>query len=172
MEIAPGIRSMGQDKGGNVHAYLLDDGQGLTLIDTLYDDDGNVVLAEIAKMGRKPADLKQIILTHAHKSHVGGLKALKQASGATVSSHSWEVDIIAGRRKATPVSRIPRRPLAVLPLQFGLAFGLGKHVPCEVDRKLKGGDRVGPLEVVETPGHTRAACPSGGPSGEPCSSAT
>ena len=60
MQIAPGIHSMGQDKGGNVHAYLLDDGQGLTLIDTLYDDDGNVVLAEIAQMGRTPADLKQI----------------------------------------------------------------------------------------------------------------
>jgi len=154
MEIAPGIRSMGQDKGGNVHAFLLDDGQGLTLIDTLYDDDGNVVLAEIAKMGRKPTDLKEIILTHGHKSHIGGLKALKQASGATVSSHPWEVDIIAGRRKATPVSRIPRRPLAVLGLQFGLAFGFGRHEPCEVDRKLKAGDRVGPLEVVETPGHT------------------
>jgi len=154
MQIAPGIYSMGQDKGGRVHAYLLDDGQGLTLIDTLYDDDGNVVLAEIAQMGRTPADLKQIILTHAHKSHVGGVAALKKASGATVSSHPWEMDIIAGRRKATPVSKIPRKPLAVVHLQLGLALGLGKHVPCEVDRKLKSGDRVGPLEVVGTPGHT------------------
>lgn len=154
MQIAPGIHSLGQDKGGRVHAYLLDDGHGLTLIDTLYDDDGNVVLAEIASMGRTPADLKQIILTHAHKSHVGGLAALKAASGATVSSHTWEVDIIAGRRKATPVSKIPRKPFAVLHLQLGLALGFGKHVPCEVDRQLKAGDRIGPLEVVETPGHT------------------
>jgi hypothetical protein len=59
MQITPGIHSLEQDKGGNVHAFLLDDGQGLTLIDTLYDDDGSVVLAEIAAMGRKPADLKQ-----------------------------------------------------------------------------------------------------------------
>jgi glyoxylase-like metal-dependent hydrolase (beta-lactamase superfamily II) len=154
MQIAPGIHSLGQDKGGRVHAYLLDDGLGLTLIDTLYDDDGHVVLAEIASMGRTPADLKQIILTHAHKSHVGGLAALKAASGATVSSHTWEVDIIAGRRKATPVSKIPRKPFAVLHLQLGLALGFGKHVPCEVDRQLKAGDRIGPLEVVETPGHT------------------
>ena len=27
-------------------------------------------------------------------------------------------------------------------------------MPCGVDRQLKAGDRVGPLEVVETPGHT------------------
>jgi glyoxylase-like metal-dependent hydrolase (beta-lactamase superfamily II) len=154
MQIAPGIHSMGQDKGGRVHAFLLDDGNALTLIDTLYDDDGGVVLAELAQMGRKPTDLKHIILTHAHKSHVGGLAALKQASAATVCAHEWEVDIIAGRRKATPVSKIPRRPFAVLHLQLGLALGFGRHAPCEVDHRLKSGDRIGPLEVVETPGHT------------------
>ena len=145
MEIAPGVYSMGQDKGGHVHAYLLDDGSGLTLLDTLYDDDGNVVLAEIARIGRTPSDLKRIILTHAHKSHVGGLAALKAASGATVCAHDWEVDIIAGRRKATPVSKVPRRPLSVYKLQLGLALGLGRHTPCEVDHRLKSGDRIGPL---------------------------
>jgi len=154
MEIGPGIYSVSQEEGGHVHAYLLDDGTGLTLIDTLYDDDGKVVLAEIARIGRTPRDLKHIILTHAHKSHLGGLAALKKASDATVCSHEWEVDIIAGRRTATRVSPIPRRPLAVYKLQLGLALGLGSHTPCGVDRQLKAGDRVGPLEVMPTPGHT------------------
>ena len=154
MKIASGIYSMGQDEGGHVHAFLLDDGNGLTLIDTMYDDDGRHVLAELGTIGRSPADVKHIILTHAHKSHVGGVAALKKASGARVYSHEWEVDIVAGRRKATPVSKIPRKPLAVYKLQLGLALGLGRHVPCEVDHRLKAGDRVGSLEVVETPGHT------------------
>jgi glyoxylase-like metal-dependent hydrolase (beta-lactamase superfamily II) len=154
MEIASGIYSMGQDEGGHVHAFLLDDGNGLTLIDTMYDDDARHVLAELGRIGRVPADVKHIILTHAHKSHVGGAAALKKASGARVYSHEWEVDIVAGRRKATRVSPVPRKPLAVYKLQLGLALGLGKHVPCEVDHRLKAGDRVGPLEVVETPGHT------------------
>ncbi len=154
MKIASGIYSMGQEEGGHVHAFLLDDGNGLTLIDTMYDDDGRHVLEELRSIGRAATDIKQIILTHAHKSHVGGVAALKQASGAKVYAHDWEVDIVAGRRKATPVSKIPRRPLSVYKLQLGLALGLGKHVPCEVDHRLKAGDRVGPLEVVETPGHT------------------
>ena len=113
MQIAPGIYSMSQEQGGHVHAFLLDDGNGLTLLDTLYDDDGKGVLAEISRIGKTPADLKTVILTHAHKSHLGGLAALKKASGATVCSHDWEVDIIAGRREATRVSPIPRRPLQV-----------------------------------------------------------
>ena len=154
MRIANGIHSMGQEEGGHVHAFLLDDGNGLTLIDTMYDDDAHHVLAELTSIGKKPADLKNIILTHAHKSHLGGLAALKKASGATVHSHDWEVDIIAGRREATRVSPFPKKPLQVYKLQLGLALGLGKHQPCEVDHRLKAGDRVGPLEVVETPGHT------------------
>jgi len=154
MKIAPGVYSMSQEQGGHVHAYLVEHGDGLTLIDTLYDDDGKGVLAEIASIGRKPADLTHIILTHAHKSHVGGVAALKAASGATVCSHDWEVDIIAGRRPATRVSAVPRKPLQVYKLQLGLALGLGKHKPCEVDRRLKAGDHIGPLQIVATPGHT------------------
>jgi glyoxylase-like metal-dependent hydrolase (beta-lactamase superfamily II) len=154
MKIAPGIYSMGQEEGGRVHAFLLDDGAGLTLIDTMYDDDARHVLAELASIGKAPGDLKHIILTHAHKSHVGGVAALKQASRAEVCAHEWEVDIIAGRRKATRVSLVPRKPLAVYKLQAGLALGLGRHTPCEVDRRLKAGDHIGPLQVVATPGHT------------------
>ena len=154
MRIAPGIFSMGQQEGGHVHAFLLDDGNGLTLIDTMYDDDARHVLTELKIIGRTPADIRHIILTHAHKSHLGGVAALKKASAAPVYAHDWEVDIIAGRRKATRVSAVPRKPLAVYKLQLGLALGLGKHTPCEVDHRLKAGSRVGPLEVVETPGHT------------------
>ena len=102
MEIAPNIFSMSQDEGGHVHAFLLDDGGELTLIDTLYDDDGKGVFAELARIGRQPTQVKNIILTHAHKSHLGGLAALKWATGATVCSHEWEVDVIAdaARRRA------------------------------------------------------------------------
>jgi glyoxylase-like metal-dependent hydrolase (beta-lactamase superfamily II) len=154
MQIAPGIYSMGQQEGGRVHAFLLDDGAGLTLIDTMYDDDARHVRAELKSIGKTPADIKHIILTHAHKSHIGGLANLKQASQAQIYAHEWEVDIIAGRRKATRVSLTPQKPFSVYGLQVGLALGLGKHTPCEVDRRLKSGDRVGPLQVVETPGHT------------------
>ena len=158
MEIAPGIHSHGQKMGGNVHAFLLDDGEGLTLIDTLYDTDGKRVLGAIARLGRTPQDLRRIVLTHGHRSHLGGLAALKRASGATVYAHEWEADIIAGERTAQPVTPIPMRPLGtylrVYHLQLGAALGIGKHPPCAVDRSLKDGDRVGPLEVLHTPGHS------------------
>lgn len=39
MKVAEGIYSLSQTKGGHVHAFLLDDGNSLTLIDALYDTD-------------------------------------------------------------------------------------------------------------------------------------
>lgn len=154
MTIAPGIHSLSQREGGRVHAFLLETGDTLTLIDTLYDDDGQLVLAAIATLGRRPQALTRIVLTHAHKSHVGGVAALKRATNATIYAHPWEVDIVAGRRKATRVSKQLRRPFQVMHLQLGLAFGVGSHQPCEVDRSLVASHNVGPLEVIPTPGHT------------------
>lgn len=158
MEIAAGVYSLGQTRGGHVHAFLLDHGDGLTLIDTLYDTDGHRVLEEIARIGRTVADLRHIVLTHGHRSHLGGLAALKRASGATVYAHPWEADIIAGERKAQPVTFRPMRPVrAYLPvyhLQYGAALGFGKHPPSPVDQTLADGDRVGPVQVVHTPGHS------------------
>jgi len=158
MEITQGIHSLAQTMGGHVHAFLLADDTGLTLIDTLFDTDGHRVLEAIGALGRAPQDLKRIVLTHGHRSHIGGLAALKKASGATVYAHEWEEDIIAGERKAQPVTLFPMRPLLtyarVYHLQVGLALGVGQHRACPVDRSLTDGDRVGPLEVLHAPGHS------------------
>src|SRR6266852_6766879 len=99
MESVPGLHSLGDQSGGYVRSFLIDDGNELTLIDTLLDKDGTLVLDELRKMGKQPADVKRIILTHAHQSHLGGLAALKKATGAKVYSHDWEADIIAGKRE-------------------------------------------------------------------------
>jgi glyoxylase-like metal-dependent hydrolase (beta-lactamase superfamily II) len=157
MQIAPGLHSLGNNKGGYVRAFLIDDGGELTLIDTLLDKDGSGVLDEIKAMGKKPGDLKRIILTHAHPSHLGGLAALKAASGATVYSHDWEADIIAGKRKieVPPTTTLfPQKPLQIYYLQVAFVLGIGKHTPCEVDQNLKDGDHIGPLTVMHVPGHT------------------
>jgi glyoxylase-like metal-dependent hydrolase (beta-lactamase superfamily II) len=155
VELAPGIHYLGGRKGGYVRAFLIEHRDELTLIDTLYDEDAHDVLAAMQRLGRKASDLKRIVITHAHRSHLGGLAALKQWSGAKVLSHEWEADIISGNREAQRVSILPRLPLrAWMPFQVGLALGRGKHPPCPVDETLTEEDEVGGLQVLHIPGHT------------------
>ena len=158
MEIAPGVHSIGQRQGGRVHAFLIDDGHTLTAIDTLYDTDAARILAAIRRLGRSPMDLTSIALTHGHRSHLGGLAALKRLTGATVYAHEWEADIIAGERRAQPVTWRVVRPVRTwwptYPFQLGINLGFGKHPACPIDRAVVDGEAIGPLQVIHAPGHS------------------
>ena len=44
-------------------------------------------------------------------------------------------------------------------LQLGAALGRGKHPPCPVNATLEDGDKIGPVEVLHTPGHTPCHLP-------------
>jgi glyoxylase-like metal-dependent hydrolase (beta-lactamase superfamily II) len=153
-EIAPGVHSLGHGKGGHVHAFLIDDGGGeLALVDTLFENDGRLVLEEIDRLGRRVSDLKRIALTHGHRSHLGGLAALKRASGAKVYAHEWEADIVAGDRRAQPIGLLPKS-LRLIPFQIGLRIDRPKHAPCPVDDGLAEGDAFGPFQVLHAAGHS------------------
>lgn len=154
MELAPGVHSIGQRKGGRSHAFLFVHGSELTLVDTLFDTDAHVLLDYMRRIGRAPRELKHIVLTHAHRSHLGGLATLKRLSGATVHAHESEADIINGERLAQPVTMRPIRPLRTYPHRIGLALGRPPHVACPVDEAVGDDDSVGPLQVLHTPGHS------------------
>ena len=129
----PPIHAITDGTAGRVHAFLLDWGEGLTLIDTLSSDTGEVVLAEMARLGRPVGDLKRIVLTHAHRSHVRGAARLRELSGAQVIANAWEGEIIAGERPSAATGFLPRRPFRVYQLQFGL--NLGYYVERYLDRR-------------------------------------
>jgi glyoxylase-like metal-dependent hydrolase (beta-lactamase superfamily II) len=153
-KVVDGVYTVSQKKGGRIHAFLLDDGGALTLIDTLYDHDGALIVRAIEQLGRNVTDLKNIVLTHAHRSHIGGLAALKKLSGATVWAHEAEADIIAGKRKSPGTTFVPQWPLRVYYIQLGLNIGVDGHAPCQVDRFVREGDSVGPLQIMHAPGHS------------------
>ena len=155
MEIAPGLHALGQKQGGYVHAFLAEsDGGELTLVDTMWDGDGRHVFEAIRRLGRKPSDLKRIALTHGHRSHLGGAKALREASGATTYMHAAEAGILEGTQRAKRVPVLRPFPASLIKFRLGLALGIPRHPPCPVDEPLADGDAFGPFEVVHAPGHS------------------
>lgn len=154
MEVTQGIFSLGGRAGAHVRAFVLQDGDELLVIDSLFDGSAAPILAQIATLGRSPTDVKHIILTHGHRSHLGGLATLAAQSGAPVYGHEWEADIIAGQRAAQQVSWLPHAPIQSYPFQLGNNLNISKHKPRAVDHFIHDGDQIGPLTVVHTPGHS------------------
>lgn len=123
--------------------YALQDEDGFTLVDTSISNAGGKILAQFQKAGYKPSDIKRILITHAHPDHVGGLKAIHQATGAEICCHPLEKPVIEGEM-AVP------RPLS------GIRPPSVKFAPNPVSRTLEGGEKLpilGGLQVLHTPGH-------------------
>ncbi len=149
MEIIPNVH---QIPNGFVNVYLIVDPDGLTLIDAGMASNGKAILAYIAGLGRSPADLRRLLVTHADQDHVGALAALKAASGARIACGAADAEAIAAGRSSREL-----KLGFVMKLVMGLFEVLFKTVPAPVDDVLADGQVLpvlGGLRVVATPGHT------------------
>jgi glyoxylase-like metal-dependent hydrolase (beta-lactamase superfamily II) len=132
------------------NAYLLIDPDGVTLIDAGLPWSQKKILDYLATLGKAPADLKRIILTHGDLDHVGSLAALHRATGARTYASKIEAEAIAAGKSPRPLNI--RRP----PWQRLLRL-LMKQKPFQVDEILTDGQILpilGGLQVVDTAGHT------------------
>lgn len=127
-----------------VNMYLIEDTDGLTLIDTSLASAGKWIIKVIEKSGWKASDLKRILITHAHMDHVGSLKYLKEKTGARVYASAIEKEVIEGR---IPV---PTRPKGLRMPTMWIDGPQVDQVICEGDVLP---EVMGGLQVLETPGH-------------------
>jgi glyoxylase-like metal-dependent hydrolase (beta-lactamase superfamily II) len=125
---------------GFVNCYLVDEEDGLTLIDTMLPKSGKVVLAKAAELGRP---IVRIALTHAHGDHIGSLDELAaQLPDAEVSISVRDARLLTGDKTLDPGEPVDK---------LRGSYPGAKTTP---GRTFSPGDRVGSLEVVAAPGHT------------------
>ena len=112
------------------------------------------VLEYLGRLGYAPGSVRQLISTHYHPDHVGGMAGLQEATGAPLAAHQLEAPYLAGEAgKKIPNPVTPRwlRPF-MWPL---MTWMTPSHVP--VASALNEGDvlpLLGGARVVHTPGHT------------------
>ncbi len=127
---------------GWINLYLVPDDDGITLIDTGIGGSTKKVLAAAEQLG---APIKRIALTHAHGDHVGSVDAIVAAvPGVEVLISARDAKILAGDKTPEPGE----------PADAKLAGGFPKTFATKPARTIAQGDRVGSLEVHESPGHT------------------
>jgi glyoxylase-like metal-dependent hydrolase (beta-lactamase superfamily II) len=145
VEIAPGVHHLKQDLApvfaGSWTVVSVVEGERLAVIDTgMPETVQAVLLPYLAKIGRSPADVGVIALTHAHGDHFCGNEELKRLSGAPIFAHELEADAL-------------EEPLHWLDREI---------TPGPADCGLRDGDVLDlggrSLEVVHLPGHTPGSC--------------
>ena len=135
------------------NTYVIVDPDGLTLIDTGAPFFQKKILKYLGELGRSPAEVKRIILTHSDLDHVGGLNRLKEATGARTYASRIEAQAIAAGRSSRRLV-LPESPGQRF--LFNLMFPLFRTKPFQVDEIVADGQVLpvlGGLRVLDTPGH-------------------
>jgi glyoxylase-like metal-dependent hydrolase (beta-lactamase superfamily II) len=124
-----------------VNAYLVEEEDGLTLIDTTLPRSAGAIQRAAAQLGRP---IVRIALTHAHGDHIGSLDALAAATpGAEV--------LISTRDARLLVKDMTPEPGEPADAKYRGSYPGASTKPT---RTFEPGERVGSLEVVAAPGHT------------------
>jgi glyoxylase-like metal-dependent hydrolase (beta-lactamase superfamily II) len=127
-------------RAGIVNIFLVEDGEGITVVDTALPKSTKHVVRAAGVIG-KP--ITRIVLTHAHDDHVGSLDELHAAlPDAKIYMTARDARLLAGDKS-----------LDADEPQDKLRGGLKgqKTVP---DVLVEDGDSIGSLKVIFTPGHT------------------
>ena len=162
IEIVPGVYGLGSEL---VNWYLVVDDEGVTAVDAGLGGFAKTLEADLRRIGRTPADVAAVVLTHSDSDHTGVAPHLR-AAGARVLIHSLDEPALRkpGPKKgdASPRHLLPNlwRP-ATLRI-FGHSIRNGAK-PGKVDdaETFAGGDVLdvpGRPRVIHTPGHTFGHC--------------
>src|SRR6266403_4418804 len=155
---------------GPVNVYLIPE-EPVTLIDTgpKTKEAVDTLRAALRANGLAVADIRRIVLTHAHEDHCGLARTLRdEAKDAEVLVHGWETGHRAGRleyddtRQLLMLAGVPLDEVEIMRRMYEgvrqYADSLDGDHCSELTDEAEIEFESGVLQVVHTPGHTPGSC--------------
>lgn len=139
---------------GNANAVLLDAEGDLVLVDAGFPKKADKVLNAVAKLGRKPSDLKHLVFTHGHPDHIGSAVPLIRATGARTYMHAADVPMVESGGPFRPMKPAPG---LIRDIMLRIVFDQNERTePFRIDQHIADGETLplaGGLRVIHAPGH-------------------
>ena len=145
--------------------YIVEGDDGLTVVDSGVPDSWQSFMDALEELGRAPADVRALVLTHAHFDHVGfaerarselGIPVYVHENDVPLTRHPWRYDherararYLATQPKALPVIAAFVRSRAFWPHPVAQVVRYGDEGVLPVP---------GRPAIVATPGHTLGHC--------------
>jgi len=142
VEVLPNVHAV---RVIGAQAYLLVDGDEVTLVDAGHVGSGRMLRRYLARIGRSTEHITRILCTHGHPDHIGGVHEIAAWSGAEIYLHAADSerlriglrDVIANFSPGPVIALLTRAPAHARPLEDGELLPM-----------------LGGLRVLHTPGHT------------------
>lgn len=164
IDAAPGIHRI---EDAYVNWYLVEDSRGrdLTIVDAGHPASFSSLLSALRRIGRRPSDVRAVVLTHAHFDHVGfaervrsefGVPVYVHAHDAELAHHPWQYE--HERMRLPYALRHPRFVWVFANMTVKgapLVSGIEEIEPLDDTGTL---DVPGQPQIVFSPGHTHGHC--------------
>lgn len=144
MEVIPGVHVV---PGARISRIYLIEGDDLTLVDTGMPWSAACVFKYIRGIGRRPTELRRILMTHSHPDHAGGAPSIVKRSSAKVAAHYEDA-----RHRPSETHTLSYMGIFASP-DLPIPFLKRTHV----DSIIGENDVIpvaGGIRVLHTPGHT------------------
>lgn len=155
VQLAAGVWRLPTFGASIVNSYLFEEADGsLTLVDTGIKGRGPKRIVEgLAALGKRPDQVRRILLTHAHFDHGGGAAGTVERTGASLSLHEIEAPYLQRGRAPSYAGGNPLwRLLAARPMKIQVVDAASTFRDGDVL------DVAGTMRVLHTPGHTPGHC--------------
>ena len=157
-DVVPGVHMVTH---GHTNCYVVEDADGVTLVDAAFPGTWRSVRQCLADVGRSACEIRGLVITHGHFDHVGFASQLQRCYGVPVWAGAADTYILRH-----PYRYRPERPRLAYPLTHPRALPvLGSMVRAgalrvpglQADHLVHGRtvlDLPGRPELIPTPGHT------------------
>jgi glyoxylase-like metal-dependent hydrolase (beta-lactamase superfamily II) len=154
--IAEGLHRLGSDL---INYYVVEDATGVTIVDAGIPSFYEELATCLAGLGHTWADVRALVLTHAHPDHVGFAEHVRREHDVRVYVHAADEELARTQNAKPSAALIPylRHPAAWKTIAALARAGSPRKMTIKALTTFTGGDRLdvpGRPQVIHAPGHS------------------